>query len=235
MNRPVVLSLLGLCLLGCYANEAAFRNPPDRPSAQRAKLQISTTTLPGGTVASPYSAQLAATGGTTPYTWSLTAGTLPANLVLNSSTGAIRGTPAVAANATSLTFAVTDSSRPRQTRSVSLTLTISAVITPLAITTTSLPSGQVGTPYSATLAATGGVTPYTWLVSAGTLPAGITLSSQGQLSGTPASQGTSALTFQWPIPRRQSERRRRACPCRWMPQRAALRAPFMDRASTRMP
>ena len=61
--------------------------------------------------------------------------------------------------------------------------------------TTSLPGGSAGNAYSATLAAAAGVTPYTWAVSSGTLPAGLTLnSSTGVISGTPAGSGTSSFT-----------------------------------------
>jgi len=122
-----------------------------------------------------YSATLAAKGGTTPYTWSLTSGALPAGLSLNASTGAITGTPTTAVTSTPLTFKVTDSGSPAGTQSVNLTLTISAPT--LAITTSSLPSGQVGTAYSATLVATGGTTPYTWSLTSGTLPAGLNLNA----------------------------------------------------------
>ena len=87
-------------------------------------LSIATTTLPSGQVGTAYSATLAASGGTSPYTWSLTSGTLPAGLTLNAATGAITGTPTATANATALTFTVTDSSSPTQSKSVSLTLTI---------------------------------------------------------------------------------------------------------------
>ena len=54
---------------------------------------ITTTSLPGGTVGSSYSGSLAATGGATPYTWSISSGSLPSGLFLNASTGAITGTP----------------------------------------------------------------------------------------------------------------------------------------------
>jgi len=64
-----------------------------------------------------------------------------------------------------------------------LTLTINAA--PLVITTTTLPVGQVGVPYSATLSATGGVTPYTWSVVSGSLPQGLTMDPHGVISGTP--------------------------------------------------
>jgi subtilisin family serine protease len=66
---------------------------------------------------------------------------------------------------------------------------------PLAVSTTSLPNGTVGTAYSATLGATGGTPPYTWTES-GTLPAGLSLSSSGTISGTPTSVGTSNFTVQ---------------------------------------
>jgi hypothetical protein len=70
------------------------------------------------------------------------------------------------------------------------------VIAPLDITTTSLPNGSVGTPYSQTLQATGGTTPYTWSKTAGDLPAGLTLASTGIISGTPTTVGTYNFTVQ---------------------------------------
>ena len=163
-----------------------------------ALLNITTTSLPNGQVGTPYSTTLAATGGTAPYTWSLTSGTLPAGLALNASTGAIAGTPTATANATALTFNVVDSSSPVQTNAVNLTLTIAASGPAiLNITTTSLPNGQVGTPYSATLAATGGTAPYSWSLTSGTLPAGLTLNgATGAIAGTPtATANAVALTF----------------------------------------
>src|SRR5690349_10030627 len=62
------------------------------------------------------------------------------------------------------------------------------------ITTTSLPSGAVGTAYSQKLDATGGTGTYAWSVSGGALPQGLTLSSAGVLSGVPASAGTASFT-----------------------------------------
>jgi len=158
-------------------------------------LVITTSSLPGGVVASPYSTTLATTGGTAPFTWSLTSGTLPANLSLNPGTGAITGTPSAPVTSTALTFKVTDSGSPVQTTSGNLTLTI--IPASLVITTTSLPSGTVGVAYSATLAATGGTTPFTWSLTAGTLPAGLSLNpSTGTIAGTPSAvDANAALTF----------------------------------------
>ncbi len=76
------------------------------------------------------------------------------------------------------------------------TLTVGAA-PPLSVTTTSLPSGTVGTAYAQTLAATGGVPPYTWSVSSGSLPVGLTLSSStGAITGTPTASGTEAFTVE---------------------------------------
>jgi hypothetical protein len=121
--------------------------------------------LPNGQTGAAYSSTLAATGGVSPYTWSLTSGTLPAGLTLDASTGAITGTPSAAVASTPLTFKATDSSSPALTQTANLTLTVSPVS--LVISTSSLPNGQTGAAYSATLAAAGGVSPYTWSRTSG--------------------------------------------------------------------
>ena len=78
----------------------------------------------------------------------------------------------------------------------SLSLTVNyTVAQPLSITTSSLPPGGVGTAYSTTLAATGGSGSYSWSIASGGLPAGLTLSSSGVISGTPTSGGAPSITF----------------------------------------
>jgi hypothetical protein len=57
------------------------------------------------------------------------------------------------------------------------------------IITLSVPEGEVGLAYSATLSATGGTPPYSWSVQAGALPPGLSLSAAGAISGTPALEG----------------------------------------------
>lgn len=66
----------------------------------------------------------------------------------------------------------------------------------LAITTNAIPGMTLGTPYSATLQATGGATPYSWSVVGGSLPPGIALSTSGTLSGTPSQLGSFTFTVQ---------------------------------------
>jgi len=65
---------------------------------------------------------------------------------------------------------------------------------PLAITTTSLPNGTVGQAYSTQLSATGGTSPYSWSISSGSLPVGLSLSPAGVISGTPTAAGAPTFT-----------------------------------------
>jgi hypothetical protein len=63
--------------------------------------------------------------------------------------------------------------------------------TPLAVVTTALPAATQNTPYSAMLVGTGGTSPYTWSqVSGGNMPPGITVSSEGNFTGSPTKTGT---------------------------------------------
>jgi len=164
---------------------------------QASALVITTTTLPSGTVGTAYSASIAASGGTTPYTFSATG--LPSGLSINGSTGVITGTPAASSVGTaSVVITVNDSTQPTaQSTIVTLGIAIVAATpppSPLAITTTSLPTGTVGTSYSASIAVTGGTKPYTY--SATSLPGGLSInSSTGAITGTPAasSVGTASV------------------------------------------
>jgi hypothetical protein len=150
-------------------------------------LAISTTSLSAGITNASYSSSLNATGGTAPYTWSVS-GTLPAGLGFGN-TGTISGTP-TAIGTTSPIFTVTDSSSPVQSKSATLTLTVAAPA--LTITGSTLASGTDGTAYSSPMAASGGTPAYTWsLASGSSLPAGLTLAaSTGIISGTPSVSGT---------------------------------------------
>ncbi|MFL6276736.1 MAG: FG-GAP-like repeat-containing protein, partial [Blastocatellia bacterium] len=88
-------------------------------------LSITTASLPNGTVNTVYAATLQATGGTPPYSWSLTSGALPAGLSLNASTGVISGTPTTAATA-NFTVQVHDSAATQATASKPLSITINS-------------------------------------------------------------------------------------------------------------
>lgn len=159
-------------------------------------LAISTPSLPAGTVGTSYNDTLTASGGTVSYSWSITAGSLPTGLSLSPSTGAISGIPA-ASGTFSFTVTVADSSAPVQTQSGVMSITVSAAPTttsPLSITTSSLASGTIGMVYAQNLQASGGVAAYSWSVTGGALPAGLTISSAGAITGTPTTAGTFQLT-----------------------------------------
>lgn len=67
--------------------------------------------------------------------------------------------------------------------------------TTLKITLTSLPNGTTGSSYSSTLTGTGGCSPYTWSISSGSLPAGLSLNGiSGEISGTPSASGSFTIT-----------------------------------------
>jgi hypothetical protein len=242
-------------------------------------LSVTTASLPGGAVNSSYSGTLSATGGTPPYSWAITNGSLPAGLSLNSNNGQIGGIP-TAAGTNSFTVRVSDAGSPGQTATRAMSVVIvptlvSLAVTPanasltngstrqftatgtysdsstrnltsqaawtssatavatinasglatgvgpgtttiaaalgsvsnstpltvlapsLSVTTASLQGGTVNSSYTTTLSATGGTPSYTWAITIGSLPAGLTLNTaSGVISGTPTTSGTNNFTVQ---------------------------------------
>ena len=154
-------------------------------------FKITTAILPSAQISAPYAALVEADGGTAPYNWIVRKGNWPQGIILNSSTGTIAGSP-IQKGRFSITLGATDSSTPPKTTTTLLTLTVNA--TQVAVTTTSLPSGAQNVAYSTTLAADNGTAPYAWSVAGGTLPNGVTLQSNGTLSGTPTQTGTFSFT-----------------------------------------
>jgi uncharacterized repeat protein (TIGR01451 family) len=152
---------------------------------------VTTSSLPAAVLGQPYNATLQAIGGFPPYTWAVTNGSLPAGLTLNSN-GTISGTPTTMGTSP-FTVQVTDSQQ--QVAIANLSITVQQA-SPIQIITTTLPQGAIGSPYDATLMAAGGVPPYTWVVISGSLPAGLSLNSDGEISGTPTTAGISYFTVQ---------------------------------------
>lgn len=159
-----------------------------------ATLAFTSNTMPSGSVGRAYSQVLPVTGGTPPYTATVTGGSLPPGLAL-SSVGVLSGTPSSAGSFT-FTVKVTDSSAPAQ----SVTQTLTMAVNSLFITTTALPSGITGVPYNAAISTTGGTLPLTFSAATGAFPPGLTIqqpaanSSSGALSGSPTLAGHYTFT-----------------------------------------
>ena len=149
---------------------------------------VNPATLPDPVVATAYSQTLTAAGGAAPYGFSVTAGSLPLGLTL-SSAGVLSGTP-ISAGTFNVTVTATDANSQAGSRAYTLTIAVPT----LTLLPATLPSGVNGTPYSQTFSATGGVAPYAYALTGGTLPTGLNLSSHGVLSGTPTQFGHFSIT-----------------------------------------
>jgi hypothetical protein len=166
---------------------------------------------PVGTVGSPYSFTFGGAGGcgpALPYQFTVINGSLPPGLALALS-GHVSGTP-TSAGAWSFWVNLSDQNPPsadwcrpsEAQRQFTITINgpggnpapVPAPAPALSITTSGLPGATVGTSYSTTLAASGGSGTKNWTITAGSLPAGLSLSSSGVLSGTPAAPGTASFT-----------------------------------------
>jgi hypothetical protein len=154
-------------------------------------LDLTTAQLTAGQQGVAYSQTLAAAGGKLPYTWSLATGALPAGLSLNPTSGAISGTPSVAGTF-NLTVAVNDADSHRMSKAFALVINAPQ----LTLQVATLIDALMGQSFSYQPAAAGGRAPYTWAITSGALPAGLTLNvSTGLISGTPTAAGSFAATI----------------------------------------
>ena len=152
-------------------------------------LTLGPTTLAPTTTGTPFTQTEVPTGGRGPTTFAVSAGALPAGLTLDPTTGVISGTPTTTGP---VNFAVTATDADGR---ASTQVYAGTVVNPLAITTTTLPGATRGTPYSQPVTPTGGRGPDTFAVSAGALPAGLTLDpATGVISGTATTTGPTAFT-----------------------------------------
>ena len=142
---------------------------------------ITTTSLPKGKKGVSYNQTLTATG-VAPITWSLASDDLPNGLTL-SENGDISGAPTTVGT---FNFTV-KATNAFGSDTKALSITVDNLI--IMITTETLPDGKVGTPYNQTLTAVGDA-PIIWTLLMGNLPNGLTLSENGDISGTPTTAGT---------------------------------------------
>jgi Family of unknown function (DUF6345)/Putative Ig domain len=152
-------------------------------------ITLNPGTLPACTDGSSYNQTITASGGNGVINFAVTSGSLPNGLSLSSS-GSFTGTPAAPPGTYNFTVTGTEAN-DGCTGSQSYSLTVNCPT--LTVSPSSLPSGTAGAGYNQTITASGGSAPYTFSVTGGGLPAGLTLASSGSLSGTPTTPGDSSF------------------------------------------
>ena len=158
-------------------------------------ITITPSTIPGGTVGTPYSQTFSASMSGTgvpvqTWTWSVQSGILPAGLSLNSTTGVLSGTPTAPAVSTTITVQASNGLGCVGTQNYTFTVVCPTIsVSPASFAV----AEQYAPGYTQTLNASGGSAPYTWSLTSGTLPTGLNFNSAtGQLSGTVTNPPTTA-------------------------------------------
>jgi hypothetical protein len=183
----------GTKLIRFAASDAQARTANDSINITVTASICPTITISPSSLISPatgraYNQNITAAGGVTPYTFALTHGSLPSGLTL-AANGTISGTT-TAIEADTFTVTATDSNGCTGSKEYALQVNACLSINPA-----TLPNDTVGKAYSQIITATGGTAPYSFTVSSGALPTGITLSPSGVLSGS----GTEVGTFNFSI------------------------------------
>ncbi len=195
-STATIQTVTGLTPGGVYTFTIAARNAAGTgpASATTAPVTLNAapviTSTPGdGEVGVAYVHQFTASGGTGTLSWDVTSGSLPAGLTLSNS-GKLSGTPTTDGD---FTFRVKVTDEDGDTVNKQFTVTIAAV--PNLTFPGSLPRVDVGAAYDEMLTHTGGTGPFTFSVSAGSLPPGLTLDpATGRLTGTPTTGGSYSFT-----------------------------------------
>ena len=178
--------------LGAFALGLTLMTPP--AAAQGCFVSFLPSPLPPAVMGTPYSQALSAFSFCVapPYTWTMSGSDVPAGLTL-SGAGVLSGTPTTLGT---FLFNVQVADGDGNLVSGWVELAVLSTAPPTITTSTTLPGGTAGVAYSQSLTATGGSPPYTWSVTGGALPPGLTLSSAGALSGTPTTVGPYTFTAQ---------------------------------------
>lgn len=193
MKKYIILLLL-CCLTACHAQNVVIKGSGSCQglcAIGATVVTVTTLTLPGGTQGSPYSQALAATGGRSPYIWSLNgSGTPPPGTTLSSG-GVISGTPTTPGTFTFTVIATDQDGVPSSPRQLSIVIATGATLTINNPTPSGFANPVLAMPYLQNISVTGGTPPYTVTVNTGALPTGVTISG---LTLTATSVGSSAGT-----------------------------------------
>jgi hypothetical protein len=146
-------------------------------------IAVSPSSLSAGTAGAAISANISASGATGATTFDVTSGSLPAGVSLSSG-GTLSGTP-TATGTFNFTVTATDPNNCTGARAYSLTINCPTIT----LSPASMSNGTAGTAYATTVTQSGGVGTTTFAISAGALPTGMSLSSNGEVSGTPTATG----------------------------------------------
>jgi endonuclease/exonuclease/phosphatase family metal-dependent hydrolase len=137
--------------------------------------------LPSTTVGLPYEARITATGGVAPLRYSVRE--VPPGFSFYSETGVLTG-PATEAGEFTLNVSVKDAQGAQDSQAY----TVEVYAAP-EVSTASVPPATSGSSYAVTLNAVGGQPPLRWALADGSLPSGLFLSAEGDLSGVPRGLG----------------------------------------------
>lgn len=189
-NGNVIVSVANTTVIANTGGGGAGANTPPYT------ITLSPTSLSNGTVGTSYSASITASGGVSPYTYTVSSGTLPTGLSLTSG-GTLSGTPTTVSTSSFIVKATDANANGaiEGTRSYSMTVVAAIPNITVASSNDPLPDEKAySVANTTTFTATGGTSPYTYAVTSGTVPTGMSLSSGGVLSGTPTQVVAAHLT-----------------------------------------
>lgn len=153
-------------------------------------ITVSPAALPVAPAGISYNQTITQSGGAAPVTFSVSAGSLPPGLTL-SAAGNLSGTPTTPGTYNFTVTATSTLTGCTGSRSYTIVVACNSIV----IAPTTLPAAPAGVSYNQTITQSGGAAPVTFSVSAGSLPPGLTLSTAGNLSGTPTTTGTYTFTI----------------------------------------
>ena len=177
--------------LGCYGERQYVLTIGDfvPPTGGCPAIAVAPGSLPDGVLYTAYTPQtVSASGGAAPYQYTVSSGSLPPGMTLGLATGIVSGTPTMA-EATTFTVKATDANGCHGAQAYAIHIA-STGICPIITFTPAPPNGTVGVLYSQVLTPSGGTGPYTFAVTLGSLPPGLTLTTGGTLAGTPTVAGS---------------------------------------------